>query len=162
MKKRLIIIYVYTVLALILIGWQVGAYLDTFVQVNQIVKENPEEWFFYMNIAPLIWLGLLTIILYIYLSYDNKKKGLKKRGRFLRRTFLPEELVENDEREQMITGRACRNAYIAMWVAMPFLAISLAFYPFVQSFLPYFPIIVFMCLPLTMITTFHVTIWRRI
>ncbi|MDR4156793.1 hypothetical protein FO498_27005, partial [Bacillus cereus] len=80
---------------------------------------------------------LFGLVLSIY-TYLEKKSGSRKQ-RFM---LVPDEFKEQDEREQMITAKACRTSYIVLYVAMPVAALLLIFYPFFQVRIPSFPIIV--------------------
>ncbi|WP_406621563.1 hypothetical protein [Bacillus atrophaeus] len=88
---------------------------------------------FEINITPFI---LFCIGTAVYL-YVQKKMGPKSKKGLL----LPDEFEEQDEREQMLTAKACRASYVAVYFSLPIAAVLLIFYPLFQSHIPFFPIL---------------------
>ncbi|AAU22509.1 hypothetical protein SFC27_07370 [Bacillus licheniformis] len=114
--------------------WTFITFFHTSEQIAKSLKTNDSELHFVFNLIPILLFGL---VLSIY-TYLEKKSGSRKQ-RFM---LVPDEFKEQDEREQMITAKACRTSYIVLYVAMPVAALLLIFYPFFQVRIPSFPIIV--------------------
>ncbi|KKB71592.1 MULTISPECIES: hypothetical protein [Bacillus] len=114
--------------------WTFISFFHAAEQIAGILKTGGADLHVVLNLIPIL---LFVFVLAIY-SY------LEKRGNSRRHSLLliPDEFKEQDEREQMITAKACRTSYIVLYVAMPAAALLLIFYPFFQAKMPYFPIIV--------------------
>lgn len=136
--------------------WAFVEMYDTYSQVSKIFENGLENGFeFTMNLTPLA-IVVLALIFYVIIL-------LKKEGSLARMfSLIPYEFEEQDEREKMLTARACRKAYIAMTIAVPFAGALLCLYPFVQQHIPYFPIIVIFLLFAVMQITYTVTYRKQL
>jgi hypothetical protein len=76
--------------------------------------------------------------------------------------MLPPEFEESDEREQLITAKACRSSYIVMWFATPIAAGLLVIYPMIQDLIPYYPIIILLLLPVVQIISYFFSIHKNL
>ena len=76
--------------------------------------------------------------------------------------MLPSEFEESDEREQLITAKACRSAYIAMWFTVPIAAGLLIFYPIIQDTIPYYPIMILLLLPVVQMISYFYTLHKNL
>src|SRR5699024_2542783 len=74
--------------------------------------------------------------------------------------MLPMEFKETDERERMITAKACRGSYVVMMFAMPIAAGLLIMYPTIQDTLPYYPIIIVILLLLIQMISYFYTLHK--
>ncbi|MDG5790035.1 hypothetical protein QA612_21505 [Evansella sp. AB-P1] len=84
-----------------------------------------------------------------------------KRNSWEKTIFTPPELLEeSDEREILITAKACRNAYISLIYAFPILCGLLLVYPFIIDSFPYYPIIILLLYPLIQIVAYTLT-WAK-
>ncbi|KXZ20523.1 hypothetical protein AXI58_00675 [Bacillus nakamurai] len=126
-----------TLLHILLFGlacWTFTKLFETSEQIVRSLKENTSELQIEFNIIPIL---LFVFVLVIY-TYLEKKRGSGKQSLLL----MPDEFKEQDEREQMITAKACRTSYIVLYFAMPCAALLFIFYPFIQVSIPYFPIVI--------------------
>ncbi|MGP4078468.1 hypothetical protein ACTWQL_01025 [Pseudalkalibacillus sp. R45] len=143
-----------TTIVIVLFGWGMVALYDAQVQFAEVVKNPEPPWEITMSITPIIAAiiigGLLTFI-----SYKVNKEKYKSWKQAL---FLPPELEEADEREKHITGKACRNSYLAMWIGTPVVTGLMLFYPFIASAVPYYPIIIILIMPLIQIFTYVISV----
>ncbi|MFJ5717628.1 hypothetical protein [Neobacillus sp. NPDC093127] len=141
---------------LMLFGGAMSAFYYASVDITEYFKDPSRDYLFEVNVVPFILFfvigGLLT-----FFSY-RKKKGQNKN--FAKIFWLPDEFEEKDEREQQITARACRAAYISMLYAFPIITALLLLYPFISKVVPYYPILVFTLLPLTQIMTYLIS-WQK-
>ncbi|MCV9887997.1 hypothetical protein [Metabacillus halosaccharovorans] len=140
------------IVTIILFGWALVMFYEAQMQFADIIKDPEPPWEISVNILPL----LLFIMICIPISIYFIAKGKKKHKSMWKAFMLPPELEEADEREQMITAKACRSSYIAMWYTAPIAAGLLLFYPLIQENIPYYPIIILLLLPVVqMISYFH-------
>ncbi|WP_054950588.1 hypothetical protein [Numidum massiliense] len=103
-------------------------------------------------IAPFILIVLGTIFtLFFFVGERAEKKS------WMKIIFLPSEFMENDEREQMITAKSCRSAYIAMFFTAPAVAGVMTFYPLMQEAIPYLPVFAILFVLIVPITAYHWT-----
>lgn len=140
------------IVLLVLFGWVMSSFYNASLDIASFFKDTTQGFLFEVNIFPFILFvvigGFLTV-----LSNRKKKKDTKS-------FWLPDEFEETDEREQLITARACRAAYISMMYSFPVITVLLLFYPFISKTVPYYPIIVFSLLPLTQIMTYMIS-WHK-
>ncbi|WFA06157.1 MULTISPECIES: hypothetical protein [Bacillus] len=125
-----------TLFHIVLFGLACWTFITFFKAAEQIarsLKTSDSELYFVFNPIPIL---LFAAVLAVY-SY-LEKKGSRKQNLL----SIPDEFKEQDEREQMITAKACRTSYIVLYFAMPVAALAMIFYPFIQADIPYFPIIV--------------------
>ncbi|MBS4192364.1 hypothetical protein KHA94_19595 [Bacillus sp. FJAT-49705] len=145
----------FTVL-LVLFGWVISAYYSASEQIADFVKNPDRKYMFELNIGPFIALVCIGGILAFFI-YRKKKRNNK----ILSKVFLlPAEFEEVDEREKMITARACRTSYVAMMYAGPIITALFIFYPFVAEKVPYYPIILFLLLPFVQYVAYFLS-WRK-
>jgi hypothetical protein len=144
------------IVMLLLFGCAMSAFYYASVDIAEYFKDTSRDYIFKINIVPFILFfvigGFLTFV-----SYQKKKR---KKMNFAKTLWVPDEFEEKDEREQQITARACRSAYISMLYAFPLITVLLLFYPFISGVVPYYPIIVFTLLPLTQIMTYIIS-WQK-
>ncbi|KXZ23926.1 hypothetical protein AXI59_06315 [Bacillus nakamurai] len=105
---------------------------------------------FELNATPFL---LFAACAALYMYAEKKKRAVKKHS------LVPDEFEEQDERERMMTAKACRSSYIAVYFSLPAAAVLLLFYPLIQPHLPFFPIllifILMMIQQLSYVLTFH-------
>ncbi|MBY8912720.1 hypothetical protein KY305_08090 [Bacillus sp. YC2] len=105
---------------------------------------------FELNAAPFL---LFAACAALYMYAEKKKRDGKKHS------LVPDEFEEQDERERMMTAKACRSSYIAVYFSLPAAAVLLLFYPLIQPHLPSFPIVLIFILMmiqhLAYVFTFH-------
>lgn len=146
----------FTVVLFILFGWMMTAFYHASIDISEYFKDTNRTVMFELNIVPFIAFlcigGLVSFI-----SYSKKKKNSQSWAKAL---LLPDEFEESDEREKQITSQACRASYISMWYAFPIITVLLLFYPFFSERFPYYPIIVFLLLPLTQSITYLIS-WKQ-
>ncbi|MCC9023336.1 hypothetical protein [Bacillus nakamurai] len=105
---------------------------------------------FELNATPFL---LFAACAALYMYAEKKKRAVKKHS------LVPDEFEEQDERERMMTAKACRSSYIAVYFSLPAAAVLLLFYPLIQPHLPFFPILLILILmmiqQLSYVLTFH-------
>ncbi|ADU29143.1 hypothetical protein [Evansella cellulosilytica] len=139
------------VVIFVLFGWGMVSFYNASIDISQFLSDDSRSYVFELNVTPIILLIIVGGIV-TYISYSKKqKKGWAKS------LLLPEEFEESDEREKQITSRACRAAYISMYYAFPIIISLLLIYPFINNTMPYYPILLFLLLPIIQITTYFIS-----
>ena len=133
--KKPFISMVLSLLMLVLIGFAIFSVYDLTLQFSEIVRNPEPPWELSINVMPLFLLLIFGII--ITFIYARKRKNKEKISYWL----FPFEFSEEDEREQQISGEACRKAFTTTWVTAPLAATLFAAYPLFQEKVIYFPII---------------------
>lgn len=144
------------IIVLILFSWAMTAFYHASIDIAAYAQDPSSGIMFEINIIPFILFFIIGGFL-TFVAFRHKKKHNKG---FVKGLWLPDEFSENDEREKQITARACRAAYISMFYAVPFITVLFLFYPFLSDSMPYYPIVVFMLLPLTQILTYMIS-WKK-
>lgn len=146
-------VLIYVVL-LVLFGWGMVEFYDASIDMSEYFKDSARETMFELNLIPIFLFACICGILVFINSNKKKKKDWAKA------LLLPDEFRESDEREKQITSLACRASYISMMYAFPIITGLLLFYPFLTDVVPYYPIVIFLLLPLTQVVTYLVT-WKK-
>ena len=153
--KRIFWLYLANVLVLFLFGWQLIIFFLANTQLANITESSPQSsWEITMNLVPFAFIILVGGIITTF----NYRKTRKLISSF----FLPSEFIEEDEREKMITAKACRTSYIAMWFSSPVLAGIMSYYSLFEKTFPYFPLLIFLMLPLIQVTAYFFSIRKNI
>src|SRR5699024_2383358 len=110
-----------------------------------------------MSAFPFLLLFVICVPIYIYLLVRTQSQ-LKSVWQAL---MLPIEFKEADERERMITAKACWSSYVVMMFAIPIAAGSLIMYPMIQDTLPYYPVIIVLLLLLIQMISYFYTLHKN-
>lgn len=146
-------VFIFTIL-LILFGWGMISLYEAVIDISEFNRDATREMMFELNLTPFIAFALMVgIVLFI-------NRGKKKKKEWAKALLLPEEFRESDEREIQITSQACRASYISMMYAFPVITCLLLLYPFLYETYPYYPIVVFLLLPLIQVVTYLIT-WKK-
>ncbi|MCC8352877.1 MULTISPECIES: hypothetical protein [Bacillus] len=113
--------------------WTLISYFEASGGIGAFFSTRNGQMMFDINITPFI-LFIAAAAVYIYLQKKSRPAS--------KNLLLPDEFEEQDEREQMMTAKACRASYIAVYFSLPAAAVLLIFYPLFQSHIPFFPIII--------------------
>ncbi|WLR44095.1 hypothetical protein LC087_08370 [Bacillus carboniphilus] len=142
---------VFTIIMLMLFGWQLIYFYNANIDIVHFIKnDSTDSFMFEINMIPTLLL-ILTVAGYYFFIKDARKNFFR---------IKPDEFEEKDEREKQITSQACRTSYVSMMYASPIICGLFVFYPFISDLIPYYPILVFLLLPLTQIITYLIS-WRR-
>ena len=142
-----------SIATLFLVGWAITSLYDTYMQFAEITKKPEPPWEITLNLIPLAALVLFGTIFTIAF-FAKKQKGEKPISFWL----YPFNFKEEDEREKMISGEACRKAFISTWFTAPMIAASFAVYPLIQTAFPYYPILMVLLIPLVQIVVYYIGI----
>jgi hypothetical protein len=108
-----------------------------------------------MNITPITL--ILIVAVGVFIGYKAQKKKYKKLSFWTFPLLFPNE----DEREEILTAKACRTTLLSLWFIMPFAAASLVFYPLFNRNIPEYPLYVLFFVLLIQITIFHISLYRN-
>lgn len=149
---------VLNIVIIILFGWAFVMIYEAQMQFADIIKDPEPPWEVSVNILPILLFFVICTPISIYLIARGKKKHKSMWKAFM----LPPEFEESDEREQLITAKACRSSYIAMWYTAPIAAGLMIFYPFIQDNIPYYPIIILLILPVVQMISYFYSIHKNL
>ena len=145
--------YLLNILFVFLFGWGILELYRSNVRFSYILQNPAPLWGITMNVSPFILAFLLSFII----MYVSRKQKQTKLSFWLFPLFFP----EADEREQEITAKACRSAFISIWTVVPFCACLLPFYPIISSSFPEYPIYLLLFILLVQMTVFHISLYRN-
>ncbi|SMO71967.1 hypothetical protein [Melghirimyces algeriensis] len=146
-------IYLLNVIIVGLFGWAMVTYYDAAEEIKTWINDSSVQGFS-LNILPTILVLLVAGIAVAVVTRKQRKQG---KG-WKEALFLPAELKESDEREKMITAKACRNAYVSTMIAFPFLTIGMAAQPLVSDYFAAYPVVVFLLFPFIQMTAYYLTL----
>ena len=146
------------IVTVFLFGWALVAFYDGYMQFADIMKDPEPPWEVSVNMLPLLLLLVICLPISIYLLARGKRKHKSIWKAFM----LPPEFEESDEREQMLTAKACRSSYIVMWFTVPIAAGLLVFYPLIQDIVPYYPIIILLLLPVVQMISYFYSLYKNL
>ena len=146
------------IVIIILFGWALVMIYEAQMQFADVVKSPEPPWEISVNFLPILLFFVICTPISIYLIVRGKKKHKSMWKAFM----LPPELEETDEREQLITAKACRSSYIVMWYTAPIAAGLLVFYPFIQENIPYYPIIILLLLPVVQMISYFYSLHKNL
>ncbi|AGK54793.1 hypothetical protein [Bacillus sp. 1NLA3E] len=151
--KRAVSTLILSLASLFFIGWATTSLYNANIQFAKIMKYPEPPWEISMNAIPLFSLltfGLILTVVYLVIKQKKKKP--------ISFWLFPLQFSEDDEREKMISGEACRKAFISTWYSAPIIAILLSIYPLIQTAFPYFPILMVMIIPAVQIVVYFIAI----
>ncbi|SNT54612.1 hypothetical protein SAMN05444672_14618 [Bacillus sp. OK838] len=143
-----------SVILLILFGWGMIEFYYASIDLSEFSKDSKQTTMFELNLNPILAFVCIGVIVLFITNSKKKKKYWAKA------LLLPDEFKESDEREKQITSQACRASYISMIHAFPIITSLLLFYPFISETYPYYPIVIFLLLPLTQVVTYLIS-WKK-
>ncbi|WP_050614344.1 hypothetical protein [Bacillus testis] len=142
-----------SIVMLTLLGWVLISLYGPFTSLAKSLSQEAPS--FSINIP------LQPFLVFILAGAISAWHFTRQAGKGKKAAILPHSLNESDERNQQITAKACRNAYIAMWYACPIAAILMLLYPFIDKTIPYYPIIIILLIPLTLTIIYLKTIKKE-
>ncbi|MBS4208491.1 hypothetical protein [Bacillus sp. FJAT-50079] len=150
--KKPFVSMILSLLSILIIGWVLISLYDMLSQFAHILKNPEPPWEINFYFLPLLLLLVFTLILSFF--YFGKRKHKDKRSLWL----YPFEFTEEDEREQQISGEACRKAFIATWISASIAATLFVFFPLFQNQFIHFPIYLILFIPVVQIITYYIHI----
>ncbi|WP_017727823.1 hypothetical protein [Halalkalibacterium ligniniphilum] len=156
--KKIFLSAILNIIAVILFGWALVALYGAQMQFADIMNDPEPPWEISVNLLPLLLFFVICTPVSVYLFVKGKRKHKSMWKAFM----LPTEFEESDEREQLITAKACRSAYITMWFTAPIVAGLLIVYPIIQDIIPYYPIIILLLLPVVQMISYFYSLHKNL
>ncbi|WP_026689330.1 hypothetical protein [Alteribacter aurantiacus] len=148
--------YFFNLVLLAIFGWGLFELLRSSQQLA-IIAENPEPpWIMEMNLMPMLVLFVFAMIVAYVFS-----KLLPKGKRSIKHLLNPFEFYSADEREEQVIQIACKHVYMAMWLVVGLVAAIMTAYPLFIPYFPQLPVLLVLLIPLVLITTFQLTIEKK-
>ncbi|MEN8700344.1 hypothetical protein [Bacillus infantis] len=134
------------------------AMYDAQTQFAEVLRNPEPPWSLTINFTPVAVFLLIGGVISWFL-YSKKKK---KRSSISALLLLPPEFEEQDEREKMMTARACRSSYISLYFAVPLTAALMLFYPLLEDKVPFYPILVILLIPAIQMLSYYLSIRKSL
>ncbi|MCI0765925.1 DUF2178 domain-containing protein [Bacillus sp. TL12] len=153
--NRLMVSYAINVLIMALACWAfIELYYGVIAIANTIeAKKVPFE--VSVNITPGVLLLVVAIVTTVF--YKVQKKKYKALSYWMYPLLFPQE----DEREKLITERACRATFVSLWyVLIPAMGL-LTFSPIFNIYIPGYPLYIIFSVFFIQITVFHLSLYRN-
>lgn len=152
--KKMNLIYGLYLVTLVLSAWAMIQFYSFFDQFAEIVRQKKIPFYVEINVLPII-LALLVCGVISFIIYKLQPRKKKKS------IFTPDEFAETDEREEMITAKACRNVYAFMGPITCVMLVLIMFYPFLIDKVPYYPVLVVLFMPLSQWTIYYISVRKQ-
>lgn len=153
--NRIGLSYVINIGILVIAGWGFVENFHVITELANIIRTEKQTWTVTMNMLPITL--LLIVGAGVFTGYKVQKKKYKKLSFWTFPLLFPSE----DEREEVLTAKACRTTFLSLWFIMPFAAASLGAYPLLNRNIPEYPLYVLFFILLIQITVFHISLYRN-
>ncbi|MEN1938859.1 DUF2178 domain-containing protein [Paenibacillus sp. 102] len=153
--NRIILSYVVNVLFIGLASWAFIELYYAVIELANIIQSEKVPFEIIINIIPFLLLLIVAVISTIF--YKVQKKKYKKLSFWMFPLLFP----QDDEREEIITAKACRTTFIALWYVIPTAAALLVMYPIATPYIPAYPLYVVFLIFFIQMTVFHISLYRN-
>ncbi|MEH6890076.1 DUF2178 domain-containing protein [Bacillus sp. JJ864] len=153
--NRMGLSYVINMAILIIAGWGFVDCFHIIMELANIIRTEKQTWTVTMNLTPITL--MLIIGVGIFVGYKVQKKKYKKLSFWTFPLLFPSE----DEREEILTAKACRTTFLSLCFIIPCAAASLVFYPLFNRIIPEYPLYVLFLVLLIQTTVFHISLHRN-
>lgn len=153
--NRIGLSYVINIGILAIAGWVFVEYFHIITELANIIRTEKQTWTVTMNITPIIL--MLFVAVGIIMGYKVQKKKYKKLSFWTFPLLFPSE----DEREEILTAKACRTTLLSLWCILPIAAATLVAYPLFNRNIPEYPLYVIFIILLIQTTIFHISLYRN-
>ncbi|WP_141540283.1 DUF2178 domain-containing protein [Bacillus cereus] len=153
--NRIILSYMVNVLFIGLASW---AFIELYyveVEFANIIQTEKVPFEVSMSITPFLLLLIVAVASIIF--YKVQKKKYKKLSFWMFPLLFP----QDDEREEVITAKACRTTFMALWFVIPTGAALLVMHPVVSPYIPAYPIYIVFLIYFIQMTIFHISLYRN-
>ncbi|WP_020061525.1 hypothetical protein [Bacillus sp. 123MFChir2] len=153
--NRICLSYIINIGILVLGGWGFVEYFHLMTELANIIRTEKQTWYVTMNITPIAVMLIVGVV--IPIAYKVQKKKYKKLSFWIFPLLFPSE----DEREEILTAKACRTTLLSLWFIIPCAAATLVFYPLLNRNIPEYPLYLLFFVLLIQITIFHISLYRN-
>ncbi|MGG2016690.1 DUF2178 domain-containing protein [Bacillus sp. S10(2024)] len=153
--NRIGLSYVINIGILVIAGWGFVECFHLMTELANIILTEKQTWYVTMNITPIALMLIVAIVTPI--AYKVQKKKYKKLSFWIFPSLFPSE----DEREEILTAKACRTTFLSLCFIIPCAAATLVFYPLFNRNIPEYPLYVLLLVLLIQTTIFHISLYRN-
>ncbi|WP_242222385.1 DUF2178 domain-containing protein [Bacillus cereus group sp. BfR-BA-01380] len=153
--NRIGLSYVINIGILAITCWVFVEYFHVITELANIIRTEKQTWYVTMNLTPITL--MLIIAVGIFIAYKVQKKKYKKLSFWTFPLLFPSE----DEREEILTAKACRTTVLSLVIIMPFAVALSVFYPLFNQNIPEYPLYVLFFIWLIQTTVFHISLYRN-
>ncbi|AWC27741.1 RNA polymerase [Bacillus cytotoxicus] len=153
--NRIIASYVINLFYSVLVCWAFVEFYDFYIQFADIIKNEKFPFEITINWIPFVLIFVVAIILVFFKRLHKKK--YKKSLFWLYPLLFPQE----DEREKIITDKACRTTFVSLWFVLPIALGLLIFTPVANLYITAYPLYVVYLIFFIQMTVFHVSLYRN-
>ncbi|MBR3321613.1 MAG: hypothetical protein IKG04_06845 [Exiguobacterium sp.] len=150
--KHVVIQSISSIILYVLMAFLFSSFLS---DVSKTVSES-DRFLVEFNLLPLLLLVVFGIVWTVYSFNSRPNKQLS----FTQWSVRMIEFSEVDEREQIITVKATKAAYVSFGISVPILMGSFMFYPLFEETFPAYPIYA-LASTLIIATLVYMTTWIR-
>ncbi|MBQ6459994.1 MAG: hypothetical protein IJJ35_10425 [Exiguobacterium sp.] len=150
--KHVVIQSISSIILYVLMAFLFSSFLS---DVSKTVSES-DRFLVEFNLLPLLLLVVFGIVWTVYSFNSRPNKQLS----FTQWSVRMTEFSEVDEREQIITVKATKAAYVSFGISVPILMGSFMFYPLFEETFPAYPIYA-LASTLIIATLVYMTTWIR-
>ncbi|MEI4803385.1 DUF2178 domain-containing protein [Bacillus sp. NPDC077411] len=153
--NRIGLSYLINIGILVIAGWGFVENFHVITELANIISTEKQTWTVTMNMLPITL--LLIVGVGIFIGYKVQKKKYKKLSFWTFPLLFPSE----DEREEILTAKACRTTLLSLWCILPIAAATLVAYPLFNRNIPEYPLYVIFIILLIQTTIFHISLYRN-
>lgn len=153
--NRLIISYVINVLIMALTGWVFIELYYGIIEFANIIEAKKVSFEVSLNITPVLFLLVIGIVMTVI--YKMQKKKYNALSYLMYPLLFPLE----DEREKLITERACRTAFVSLWYMLIFAVGFLVLSPVFNIYIPGYPLYIVFSVFFIQMTVFYISLYRN-
>ncbi|WP_410984600.1 DUF2178 domain-containing protein [Bacillus cereus] len=153
--NRIMLSYVVNLFFIGLASWAFIEFYYFEVEFANIIQSEKVPFEVSMNITPFLLLLIMAVVSTIF--YKVQKKKYKKLSFWMFPLLFP----QDDEREEVITAKACRTTFMALWFVIPTGAALLVMHPIVSPYVPAYPLYAVLLIFFIQMTIFHISLYRN-
>ncbi|MEB9674021.1 MULTISPECIES: DUF2178 domain-containing protein [Bacillus cereus group] len=153
--NRLMISYVINVFIMALACWAFIEFYYGIIELSNIIEAKKVPFEVSLNITPVLFLLVIGIVMTVF--YKMQKKKHKVLSYLMYPLLFPLE----DEREKLITERACRTAFVSLWYVLIFAAGFLVLSPIFSIYIPGYPLYILFIVFFIQMTVFYLSLYRN-
>ncbi|PGA93043.1 DUF2178 domain-containing protein [Bacillus wiedmannii] len=153
--NRLIISYVINVLIMTLTCWVFIELYYGIIEFANIIEAKKVSFEVSLNITPVLFLLVIGTVMTVF--YKMQKKKYNALSYLMYPLLFPLE----DEREKLITERACRTAFVSLWYMLIFAVGFLVLSPVFNIYIPGYPLYIVFSVFFIQMTVFYISLYRN-
>ncbi|AFU17705.1 Permeases of the major facilitator superfamily (plasmid) [Bacillus thuringiensis MC28] len=147
--------YMINVLIMALACWVFIELYYGIMELANIIEAKKVSFEVSLNITPVLFLLVIGIVMTVF--YKMQKKKYKALSYLMYPLLFPLE----DEREKLITERACRTAFVSLWYVLIFAVGFLVLSPIFNIFIPGYPLYIVFSVFFIQMTVFYISLYRN-